>query len=64
MSYAREPTALVRHAIQAGDWRLAELVAQMISGEPSPPPTTARRAYQTLIVKLGLAGGPGNYDRV
>jgi hypothetical protein len=60
MSDARDPTALVRHAIQAGDWRLVELIARMLSGEPSPSSQGAQRAYGTLVVKLGLAGTAGD----
>jgi hypothetical protein len=60
MSDARDPTALVRHAIQAGDWRLVELIARMLNGQPSPPSQGARRAYGTLVVKLGLAGTAGD----
>jgi hypothetical protein len=60
MSDARDPTALVRHAIQAGDWRLVELIARMLNGQPSRPSQGARRAYGTLIVKLDLTGSAGD----
>ena len=63
MSDAHDPAALVRHAVQAGDWRLVELIARMLGGQPSPPSLGARRAYGTLVVKLGLSGSPANYDR-
>lgn len=63
MPDAHDPAALVRHAVQAGDWRLVELIARMLGGQPSPPSHSARRAYGTLIVKLGLTGDPGNYHR-
>ena len=60
MSDARDSTALVRHAIQAGDWRLVELIARMLNGQPSPPFQGARQAYGTLVVKLGLTGSAGD----
>jgi hypothetical protein len=63
MAAVRDPTALARHAVQAGDWRLVELVARMLGGQSNPPPLAARRAHVTLVVKLGLTGEPGNYDR-
>ena len=63
MSDAHDPTALVRHAVQAGDWRLVELISRMLGGQPTTPSLSARRAYGTLVVKLGLSGGPANYDR-
>ena len=31
MSDAHDPAALVRHAVQAGDWRLVELIARMLA---------------------------------
>ena len=63
MSDAHDPAALVRHAVQAGDWRLVELVARLLGGASTGSHGSARRAYETLAVKLGLASGPGNYDR-
>ena len=63
MADVRDPTALARHAVQAGDWRLVELIARMLGGRSIPPPLGARRAYGTLVVKLGLTGESGNYDR-
>jgi hypothetical protein len=53
----------VRHAAQAGDWRLVYLITRLLSGRSTAPPTTARRAYVTLVMKLGLAGDVGNYHR-
>lgn len=64
MSDAHDPAALVRHAVQAGDWRLVELIARILSGQPSTSSRGARRAYGTLLVKLGLSGGPATYHRV
>jgi len=62
MSDAHDPAALVHHAIQAGDWRLVELIGRMLGGHHSTPSLAARRAYGTLVVKLGLTGGPAKYD--
>ncbi len=63
MSDAHDPAALVRHAVQAGDWRLVEVIARRLGGQPSARSLAARRAYGTLVVKLGLTGGPAKYDR-
>ncbi len=64
MSDAHDPAALVRHAVQAGDWRLVELIARMLAGQSSARSLGARGApTRTLVVKLGLSGGPANYDR-
>lgn len=56
MSDAHDPAALVRHAAQAGDWRLVYLITRMLSGRSTFPSTAARRAYATLVLKLRLAG--------
>jgi len=63
MSDAHDPAALVRHAVQAGDWRLVELIARMLGGASTGMPGSARRAYEALVVKLGLASDSGDYDR-
>jgi hypothetical protein len=63
MPDAYDPTALVRHAAQAGDWRLVELIARLLSGDPGSQSIGARRAYRALVLQLGLAGDLGNYDR-
>jgi hypothetical protein len=63
MSDAHDPAALVRHAAQAGDWRLVCLIAHRLSGRSTVAPTTARRAYATLVLKLGLADDLSNYHR-
>jgi hypothetical protein len=63
MSDAHDPAALVRHAVQAGDWRLVELIARLLAGASTGRHGSARRAYETLAVKLGLASDPGDYDR-
>lgn len=63
MSDAHDPAALMRHAVQVGDWRLVELIARMLAGQPSPRSLSARRVYGTLVVKLGLSGSPAKYDR-
>jgi hypothetical protein len=53
----------MRHAAQAGDWRLVDLIMNLLSGRRAAPPTAARRAYTTLALKLGLAGDVCNYHR-
>jgi hypothetical protein len=63
MTDAYDPAALVRHAAQARDWRLVYLITQILSGRSSTRSTAALRAYATLVLKLGLAGDPGNYHR-
>lgn len=63
MTDAHDPQALVRHAVQAGDWRLVELVVRLLAGASTQGHGSARRAYETLAVKLGLASDSGNYDR-
>jgi hypothetical protein len=63
MPDAHDPAALVRHAAQAGDWRLVYLIAQILSGHCSPHSTAARRAYATLVLKLGLTGDLRDYHR-
>jgi hypothetical protein len=62
MTDARDPTALARHAVQVGDWRLVELLARLLSGGFSGRSMAARRAYGTLVVQLGL-DDPPNYHR-
>jgi hypothetical protein len=62
MSDAHDPAALVHHAVHAGDWRLVELIARMLAGQPGAASHGARRAYATLVVKLGLTSGPATYD--
>ena len=60
MPDAHDPAALVCHAAKAGDWRLVCLITRMLSGRSTTPPTTARRAYATLVLKLRLAEDLGN----
>jgi hypothetical protein len=62
MPDAHDPAALVRHAVQAGDWRLVELIARLLGGQPNASSLGARRAYSTLVVRLGLSGSPAEYD--
>jgi hypothetical protein len=62
MSDTRDPAAVLRHAVQVGDWRLAELLARLLAGEFNGQTSVAQRAYDTLVVRLGL-GDPGNYHR-
>lgn len=54
----RNPTALISHAVQVGDWRLVELLARLLSG--SGHLSAAQRAYGTLVLRLGLSD-PGNH---
>jgi hypothetical protein len=61
MPDAHDLAALMRHAEQAGDWRLVELISHLLSGRASPPSEAAHRAYATLVGKLGLAGDAGDY---
>jgi len=63
MSDGHDPAALVRHAAQAGDWRLVALVARTLSGQSAVSMTAAGRAYAALVVKLGLAGDAADYHR-
>jgi len=50
----RDHTALVRHAVQAGDWRLVELIAHALTAEGAGSLAAAQRAYCTLAMGLGL----------
>ena len=54
MADARDPSALMRHAIQAGDWKLVELIARRLCGQPGVPTRAGFRAYQSLCLRLGL----------
>jgi hypothetical protein len=58
-----DPPALVRHAVDAGDWRLVELIARLLRGDPAVSSPAARRAHAALIERLGLAGESADYDR-
>ena len=62
MSDDRDPSALLRHAIQIGDWRLVELLARVLSGDLVGRPAAAPRAYFTLVARLGLSDR-GDYHR-
>lgn len=62
MPDAHDPAALVRHAAQAGDWRLVALIARILNGRSNAMPSSAgHRAYAALILKLGLAGDVRDY---
>jgi hypothetical protein len=63
MPDAHDPAALVRHAAQVGDWLLVELIARLLRGDPSLRSSGGRRTYRALVLKLGLAGDLGDYDR-
>ena len=49
MPDAHDPAALVRHAAQAGDWRLVELIARMLewplTGAARPPRVAPTRRW-------------------
>lgn len=60
MSDTRDPAAVLRHAVQVGDWRLAELLARVLAGGLTGRAAVAHRAYDTLVVQLGLSD-PRNY---
>jgi hypothetical protein len=60
MPEAHDPAALVRHAAHADDWRLVYLITRLLNGR-APAHSPARRAYATLLLKLGLADDLGNY---
>ncbi len=62
MTDVRDPIALVRHAAQAGDWRLVELIARLLSGSANSSMPSARRTYGSLVLRLGLAE-PAAYHR-
>jgi hypothetical protein len=63
MANTHDPPALVRHAVDAGDWRLVELIARLLTGVPSASSPAARRAHAALVERLGLAGESADYDR-
>jgi len=62
MPDTRDPTALLRHAVLVGDWRLAELLARLLAGSFTGRASVAHRAHTTLVARLGL-GEPRNYHR-
>ena len=63
MPDVHDPAALLRHATQAGDWRLVYLITRMLSGRSTVHGAAARRAYTTLLLKLGLLGDGRDYHR-
>jgi len=62
MPDAHDPAVLVRHAVQAGDWQLVALLTRMLTDPSTVPATAARRAYTTLVSRLGLIDA-GNHRR-
>ena len=54
MPVTRDPILLFRHAAQAGDWRLAELLGRWLRGHGAGS-ETGHRAYVTLVAQLQLA---------
>jgi hypothetical protein len=58
-----DPAALVRHAAQAGDWRLVHLIMRVLRGHSGAHSTAADRAYATLVLRLDLAGDRCDYHR-
>jgi hypothetical protein len=49
-----DPRAVVRHAVDVGDWRLVELLGRLLTRGVGARQQAAHRAYLTLAVKLGL----------
>ena len=63
MSNLPDPFALLRHAAQAGDVRLVDLVWAWLVSTP-PPRGPVRRAYGTLVQLLQLEEQTGGaHDR-
>jgi hypothetical protein len=62
MPDAHDPTALLRHAAQAGDRRLVDLITRALDRGPPACPAAGHRAYAKLVLRLGLADR-GEYDR-
>jgi hypothetical protein len=61
MTDSCDPLALVRHAARAGDWRLVELLVEWLAQRSTrPAEDSTRRAYDTLVIRLGL-NDPGDY---
>jgi hypothetical protein len=56
MPDVRDPMALLCHAAQVGDWLLLDAVARVL-GSRQRPRLVADRAYESLVVLLGLANG-------
>jgi len=52
----RDPIAVIRHAVQARDWRLVELAARLLAAREARDRPVARRALSTLVRRLGLNG--------
>jgi len=55
MPDTRDPTALLRHAVLVGDWRLVELLALRLRAHQRGTARAAHRAYDTLVLQLGLS---------
>lgn len=58
MADAHDPAALMSHALEAHDWRLAGLIARKLGEQGGIPRDGVRSAYGTLVVHLGLSGQP------
>jgi hypothetical protein len=56
MSTRRDDLAVMRFAVRSRDWRLVELLAQLLAREPADWLRVARSAYGTLSAHLGLDG--------
>lgn len=56
MTSRRDQLALVRFAMQARDWRLVELLAQLLARESPSWLGVAHSAYATLSRRLRLDG--------
>ncbi len=49
-----DPHALIRHAADAGDWRLVELLARVLTDRVHCRSPGTHRAYLALVRQLGL----------
>ena len=56
MSTYRDDLAVMRFAVRSRDWRLVELLAQLLAREPAGWLEVAHSAYSTLSARLGLGG--------
>jgi len=57
MSHRREVLALMRFAVDSGDWRLVWLLAQLLERRSGEWLNVAHRTFSTLSARLGAAFG-------